>query len=51
VGVPVVLGANGVEKVVEIALEPEEKQLFDRSVASVRTLVEACKTINPAFAK
>lgn len=51
VGVPVVLGANGVEKVVEIALEPEERQLFDRSVASVRTLVEACKTINPAFAK
>ncbi|MGH6678558.1 MAG: malate dehydrogenase, partial [Bradyrhizobium sp.] len=51
VGVPVVLGANGVEKVVEIALESEEKRLFDKSVSSVRTLVEACKTINPAFAK
>jgi malate dehydrogenase len=51
VGVPVVLGANGVERVVEIPLEPEEKRKFDKSVASVQTLVEACKTINPAFAK
>ncbi len=51
VGVPVVIGANGVEKIVEIALDPEEKQMFEKSVASVQTLVEACKTINPAFAK
>jgi malate dehydrogenase len=51
VGVPVVLGANGVEKIVEIALEPEEKKMFEKSVASVQGLVEACKTINPAFAK
>jgi malate dehydrogenase len=51
VGVPVVLGANGVEKVVEIALDPAEKQMFEKSVASVQSLVEACKTINPAFAK
>ncbi len=50
VGVPVVLGANGVEKIVEIALEPEEKRMFEKSVASVQSLVEACKTINPAFA-
>ena len=51
VGVPVVIGANGVEKVVEIALDPTEKQMFEKSVASVRSLVEACKTINPALAK
>jgi malate dehydrogenase len=51
VGVPVVIGANGVEKVVEIALEPDERRMFDKSVASVQTLVEACKTINSAFAK
>jgi malate dehydrogenase len=51
VGVPVVIGANGVEKVVEIALDAHEKQMFDKSVASVQALVEACKTINPAFAK
>jgi malate dehydrogenase len=50
VGVPVIIGANGVEKVVEIALDATEKQMFDKSVASVQNLVEACKTINPAFA-
>jgi malate dehydrogenase len=50
VGVPVVLGANGVEKIVEVALNAEEKEMFDKSVASVKSLVEACKTINPAFA-
>jgi malate dehydrogenase len=51
VGVPVVIGANGVEKIVEVELNPEEKGMFDKSVASVKSLVEACKTINPAFAK
>ncbi len=50
-GVPVILGANGVEKIIEIALEPEEKRMFDKSVASVQALIEACKTINPAFAR
>jgi malate dehydrogenase len=51
VGVPVVIGANGVEKVVEVKLDPSEKQMFEKSVASVQSLVEACKTINPALAK
>ncbi|HEY1735365.1 MAG TPA: malate dehydrogenase, partial [Methylovirgula sp.] len=51
VGVPVVIGANGVEKVVEIALNPDEKAMFEKSVQSVQTLIEACKSINPAFAK
>lgn len=50
-GVPVVLGANGVEKIVEILLDPDEQRLFDKSIASVQALVEVCKTINPAFAK
>jgi malate dehydrogenase len=50
VGVPVVIGANGVEKIVEVALDPSEKQMFEKSVASVRGLVEACKVINPALA-
>ncbi|MGO8800794.1 MAG: malate dehydrogenase [Roseiarcus sp.] len=50
VGVPVVIGAGGVERIVEIALDDAEKAMFAKSVASVRTLVEACKTINPAFA-
>jgi malate dehydrogenase len=50
VGVPVVIGAGGVERIVEIALDEAEKAMFAKSVASVKTLVEACKTINPAFA-
>jgi malate dehydrogenase len=50
VGVPVVIGANGVERIVEITLDEAEKAMFAKSVASVSTLVEACKTINPAFA-
>ena len=45
VGVPVVIGAKGVERIVEISLNPEEKAMFDKSVASVRTLVEAAKKI------
>jgi malate dehydrogenase len=50
VGVPVVIGANGVEKIVEISLDAAEKEMFAKSVASVKSLVDACKTINPAFA-
>jgi len=50
VGVPVVIGANGVERIVEVKLDPTERQMFDKSVASVRGLVEACKAINPALA-
>ncbi len=50
VGVPIVIGAGGVERIVEIALNAEEQAMFDKSVASVRGLVEACKAINPALA-
>ena len=50
VGVPVILGANGVEKIVEISLDADETKMFATSVASVKSLVDACKTINPAFA-
>jgi malate dehydrogenase len=41
VGVPVVLGAGGVERIVEIELNAAEKAMFDHSVAAVRTLNEA----------
>ena len=51
VGVPVIIGQNGVEKIVEVNLDAAEQAMFTKSVASVQTLVEACKTINPAFAK
>ena len=45
-----VIGANGVEKIVEVALDLSEKQMFEKSVGSVRDLVEACRKINPALA-
>ncbi len=50
VGVPVVIGANGVERVIEIVLDDSEKAMFAKSVAAVHTLIEACKAINPALA-
>jgi len=50
IGVPVVIGANGVERIVEIALDGAETAMFAKSVASVRGLIDACKTINPALA-
>ena len=37
IGVPAVLGANGVEKIIDVKLNAEEKALFDKSVAAVRT--------------
>jgi malate dehydrogenase len=40
-GVPVVIGAGGVERVIEIALTDAEKKAFDSSVAHVRELVDA----------
>ena len=41
VGVPVVIGAGGVERIVEIELNAEEKAAFDKSCASVRELIDA----------
>jgi malate dehydrogenase len=39
-GVPVVMGAGGIEKVIEVELDAEEKRLFDVSIAAVKSLVE-----------
>lgn len=50
VGVPVVIGAGGVEKVVEISLNAEEQAMFDHSVDAVKGLLEACKKLEPALA-
>ena len=50
VGVPVVIGAGGVERVVEISLNAEEKKMFDNSVNAVRGLVTACKNIDKTLA-
>ncbi len=51
VGVPVVLGAKGVERIVEIELDKSERVMFDKSVAAVQGLVEACIKIAPNLAK
>jgi malate dehydrogenase len=50
IGVPVVIGAKGVERIMEISLDEAEKAMFAKSVASVNGLIEACKAINPALA-
>ena len=47
VGVPCVLGAAGVEKVIEIELDPQEKKLMDQSIGHVKELVEVVSRMNP----
>ncbi len=47
VGVPVVIGAKGVERIVEIDLNSGERDAFQKSAASVQGLVDACKKIAP----
>ncbi len=46
VGVPTVIGAGGVERVVDIELSAEEQVMFDKSVDAVKGLVDACKAID-----
>jgi malate dehydrogenase len=48
VGVPVVLGAGGVERIVEIQLNAEEKAAFDQSVAAVRGLIDVVRKMQVA---
>ncbi len=47
VGVPVIVGAGGVERVVEIDLNAAERAMFMRSVESVKALVDVCSKIAP----
>ncbi len=51
VGVPVVIGAKGVEKVVEIKLERAEKAAFKKSVEAVRTLIAITRKLRRQAAK
>src|SRR5258705_10134990 len=51
VGVPTVIGAKGVERVVEIQLNGAERTMFEKSCEAVSTLVEACKKIAPNLTK
>lgn len=45
VGVPVVIGAKGVERIVEVALDPTEKAAFEASCESVRGLIDAARAL------
>jgi len=50
VGVPTIIGENGIEKIVEIDLVGEEKSGFDHSVDAVKGLMDACLAIDPSLA-
>ena len=45
-GVPVIIGKNGVEKVVEIKLDNEEKANFEKSITAVKELFDAAIKID-----
>ena len=50
VGVPAILGAGGVERVVNIKMTADEQVMFDKSVDAVKGLLAACKAIDPSLA-
>jgi malate dehydrogenase len=50
VGVPTVIGANGIERIADIKLTRDEQAMFDKSVEAVKGLVAACKAIDPSLA-
>jgi len=47
--VPVVIGAGGIEKVIEISLNKDEKVMLEKSVVAVNGLIDACKAIDPSL--
>jgi malate dehydrogenase len=47
VGVPCVLGKGGMERIVEVALQPDERKLMDESISHVKDLVNAVRTLCP----
>jgi malate dehydrogenase len=51
IGVPVVIGAKGVERIIEIKLDNAERKMFDHSIAAVDNLIESCVKLFPALAK
>jgi malate dehydrogenase len=50
VGVPTVIGAGGIERVIDIKMNKDEQAMFDKSVEAVKGLVEACKSIDNSLA-
>jgi len=49
VGVPCVIGAGGVERIIEFPMDAAEKAMFKKSVESVKGLIAACKQIDPSL--
>ncbi len=49
VGVPVVLGAKGTERIMEVKFTKTEQRKFDKSVAAVKELVATCKKLDPSL--
>ena len=49
VGVPTIIGASGIERVVDIKLNADEQAMFDKSVKAVKGLVAACKEIDDSL--
>ncbi len=49
VGVPTIIGAGGIEKVIDINMTKDEQAMFASSVAAVQGLVDACKAIDPSL--
>ncbi|MCU0732219.1 MAG: malate dehydrogenase [Hyphomonas sp.] len=50
VGVPVIIGSGGIERIIEIDLNSAERQMLMRSVESVKGLVDVCVGVNPSLA-
>jgi malate dehydrogenase len=50
VGVPTIIGAGGIEKIVDIKLNADEQAMMDKSIDAVKGLVAACKGIDPSLA-
>jgi len=51
VGVLAVIGAKGVERIVEVQLSGSERGMFEKSAETVQSLVDACKRIAPHLGK
>ena len=50
VGVPVIIGEKGIEKIIELTLDADEQKSFQTSIDAVRELFNAAKKIDPSLA-
>ena len=49
-GVPTVIGAGGIERIIDIKLDKDERGQFDKSVDAVKGLIKACQEIDGSLA-